>query len=178
MNLTPESTLEEVGFRVCTALSKSGITAVLTGGSAATYHAPDSIHSFDLDFVIEVDSDRGGEEALRELGYEMESGSYVHRENAYVIEFPPGPLSIGKDRVRDWDTARRAGEILHVLTPSDSCRDRLAHFLFWDDWRALNHAVIVARKHHVGAESIRAWCESEGQLEKYRFFEKRLRSAT
>ena len=38
--INASSTLVEVAFEVCTALDASGYTAVLTGGSAATFYAP------------------------------------------------------------------------------------------------------------------------------------------
>ena len=59
MAITADSTLPEVAFEVCSALEAEGVTAVLTGGGAATFHAPEAIQSFDLDFVIELQSSDG-----------------------------------------------------------------------------------------------------------------------
>ena len=69
VTLTATSTLTDVAFVVCTALAERGFIAVLTGGSAATFHAPDAYVSRDLDFVLTLRG-RLGEEALREVGYE------------------------------------------------------------------------------------------------------------
>ncbi|MCB8931857.1 MAG: hypothetical protein M9921_02635 [Fimbriimonadaceae bacterium] len=46
-------TLREVAFAVCSALEGNGITAVLTGGSAATLCAPEEYQSRDIDWVTE-----------------------------------------------------------------------------------------------------------------------------
>ena len=54
MAIDATSTLVDVCFTVCTALSESDITAVLCGGSAATFYAPQAYQSKDADFVITV----------------------------------------------------------------------------------------------------------------------------
>lgn len=170
------STLTEVAYAVCTALDRAGFTAVLTGGSAATFYAPEAYLSDDLDFVLAL---RGtnGESALRQLGYERRGDFYVHPSSRFLLEFPPGPLAIGDDLVHTWSTFRRRGEILHVLTPTDSCRDRLASFLFWNDFRGLEQALHVyrAQRKKVDLESIRAWCTRERQPDKFELFEQRAR---
>lgn len=59
--ITASSTIVDVAFAVCTALERAKIIAVLTGGSAATYYAPEAYQSRDLDFVITL---RGGARPL------------------------------------------------------------------------------------------------------------------
>jgi hypothetical protein len=56
--ITEESSLIDVAFAVCTALEHGGIRAVLTGGSAATYWAPDVYQSRDADFVLNFGTDQ------------------------------------------------------------------------------------------------------------------------
>jgi hypothetical protein len=51
-DLDPSATLTDVAFAVCSALDRIGERAVLCGGSAATYYAPDAYQSRDLDFVL------------------------------------------------------------------------------------------------------------------------------
>ncbi len=53
------SALISVAFEVCTALEAAGTTAVLTGGSAATFYAPEAYQSVDIDFVITMRSQGG-----------------------------------------------------------------------------------------------------------------------
>jgi hypothetical protein len=141
------STLTDVAFAVCTALDDAGIKAILTGGSAATFYAPDAYQSSDLDFVITFRGGGDGAGALAALGYRPEAGAYVHRESQLPIEFPPGPLMIGDDHITRWATVERGGgERLHVLSPTDSCRDRLAALLFWQDFSGLEQALAVFRR--------------------------------
>lgn len=126
--ISATSTLTEVAFEVCTALDKKGFTAVLTGGSAATYYAPEAYQSRDLDFVLTF---RGvdGEQALMDLGYHRKGDFYVHNVSPLPLEFPPGPLAVGEDHIAKWSTVKRRKQVLHVLTPFDSVRDRLASYL-------------------------------------------------
>lgn len=113
MRITRDSSLREVAFAVCTALDRVGVTAVLTGGGAATLYAPEAIQSFDLDFVLEVYSDEKlPGKALEELGYRREGHDYRHRASRFQLEFPAGPLAIGDERIERWATLHERSELL------------------------------------------------------------------
>lgn len=172
--ISATSSLTDVAFAVCTALHRKGLTAVLTGGSAATLYAPDAYQSRDLDFVITFRAP-GGHEVLEALGYSRKVDHYVHRRSPLPLEFPPGPLGVGDDLITSWSTVRRKKQLLHVLTPFDSCRDRLASFLFWNDLSGLEQALAVhrARSAEIDLEGIRRWCEREGHARKFELFEAR-----
>jgi hypothetical protein len=116
----------------------AGTVAVLTGGSAATYYAPESYQSGDADFIITFSSDpaRAGE-AARKLGYREIGGTYHHDRNIFTIELPPGPLAIGNDLVRSHEPVTKGDEVLYVLSRTDWVRDRLASFYFFTDRSAL-----------------------------------------
>jgi hypothetical protein len=176
MMIDTASSLVDVAFAVCTALERVGTTAVLTGGSAATYYAPDAYQSLDLDFVITFNANATGERALFELGFTRTADYYQHPDSAFPLEFPPGPLMVGDDIIASWDTNRRGDELLHVLTPTDSCRDRLAALLFWNDFSGLEQAIAVCRAQwkKIDLDVIRGWCERERGAEKYELFASRL----
>ena len=53
MTIRSETSLAELALIVCTALERVGQTAILTGGGAATFYAPEAYQSRDLDFVFE-----------------------------------------------------------------------------------------------------------------------------
>lgn len=169
-----------MAFAVCTALDRAGITAVLTGGSAATYYAPNAYQSLDIDFVIALHrSESGGHEALVGLGYRRENDCYIHPDSPFPLEFPRGPLMVGDELLESWSTETRKGELLHVLTPTDCCRDRLAAFLFWNDFSGLEQALAVcmARATDIDLALVRTWCERERQPDKFRLFAARLHRA-
>jgi hypothetical protein len=177
MKITESTSLRDVAFAVCTALHRAGVTAVLTGGSAATVYAPDAYQSRDLDFIVEFRSagaDARG--ALIALGYRLVGDHYEHNENSLDLEFPKGPLAVGGDLIREWETLQDGDLLLHIIKPTDCCRDRLAGFLFWNDRGSLDQAVAVARAQRdmmdVGA--VESWCESEGHSGKFAEFERAL----
>jgi hypothetical protein len=171
----PTSSLTDIAFAVCTALDRKGFRAVLTGGSAATYYAPDAYQSGDLDFVVTV---RGteGEAALSSLGFARKGDFYRHPRSHFLLEFPNGPLAVGDDLIETWSTVRRGDEVLYVLSPTDSCRDRLASFLFWNDFSGLEQAIAVfhAQPNAVDLNIIDGWCRREGHGQKFGLFASRI----
>jgi hypothetical protein len=170
------SSLREVAFTVCSALEDSGTTAVLTGGGAAAVWAPEAIQSLDLDFILVAANRERGPGILEKLGYQLENDRYVHPANPLFLEFPPGPLTIGGEIVTDFKTVREGNRVLHLLAPTDSCRDRLAGFLFWSDRGSLAQALAVARARgkEVDLQRIEAWCEAEGQADRFQEFARAL----
>jgi hypothetical protein len=158
--------LEEVAFVVCTALDNAGVTAVLTGGSAATIYAPEAYQSRDLDFVLDWLGGDGGGIALASLGYEVHQGSYRHLQNPYTIDFPRGPLAVGNEEIEAWKTLRKGELLLHIISPADSVRDRLAAYFHWRDEIGFQTAVAVARAQKVDVKRIEPWMRSEGTADK------------
>ncbi len=156
--ITEASSLTDVAFAVCTVLQHAGTVAVLTGGSAATYYAPESCQSGDADFIITFQSDpaRAGD-AVRSLGYREFGGIYHHDENLLTLEFPRGPLAVGDDLISSYDTVRRRDEVLHVISRTDSVRDRLIWFYVYTDRSALAAAVAVASSGPVDLALIERW---------------------
>lgn len=161
MPIDGSSTLEDVCFEVCTALELAGIVAVLTGGSAATIYAPAVYQSRDADFVITLHAD-GGAGVLSRLGYVERGGIYEHPHSRYTIDFPRGPLAIGNDLITAWNTLRRGGQSLHILSRTDCVRDRLMWFYVYNDRSALAAALGVAASGAIDERLIRRWSEREG----------------
>jgi hypothetical protein len=173
MTIGHDTCLREIAFTVCTELDAVGICAVLTGGSAATVYSNETYLSRDLDFVIQFDSgDSKPAEVLARLGYEAAGSLYTHSQSPFTLDFPPGPLAVGRDLVDRWNTLREGERLLHILFPTDCCRDRLAGFLFWNDRGSLEQAVAVAtqQRAQIDLNAIETWCVSEGLAEKYREF--------
>jgi hypothetical protein len=68
--IVPDATLREIALAVGTALDREGVHAVLCGGSAATFYAPQVYQSEDLDFVLTFGAEDGAatRRALESLG--------------------------------------------------------------------------------------------------------------
>jgi hypothetical protein len=58
-----------------------------------------------------------------------------------------------------------ADDVALALSPTDSCRDRLAAFYHRRDRQSLRLAVAVARHQTVDLEAIRKWSRAEGIIE-------------
>lgn len=71
---------------------------------------------------------------------------------------------------------KRGSEVLHVLSPTDCCRDRLASYLFWNDFSGLEQALGVAAAERIDLDVIEKWCKRERQSKKFALFAERLRS--
>ena len=161
--IAPDTTLRELAFVVGTALDRAGVHAVLCGGSAATFYAPDVYQSEDLDFVLTYAT--GGavvKSALADLGYAFNGSMFVHAESHFTVEFPKGPLAIGAEVVQHVDTLHDGERLLHIITPTDVVRDRLNKYAAWNDFSALRAAVGVALETKVDLDAVRGFMRREG----------------
>lgn len=174
--LGPDSTLSDVVRAVAGALDKAGIRAVLTGGGIAAIHTRGSYKSEDLDFILQSTPTRSQlEAALETVGFQRVRDHYENSRTRFFVEFPRGPLSIGRDlEIRPVEVKIGRGRVL-ALSPTDSCRDRLAAFYFWNDSQSLEVAVQIATRAGVNLAAIRRWSDSEGMAERFREFERRVK---
>jgi hypothetical protein len=163
--LTRDATLVDIAFAVCTALYRVNERALLVGGSAATYYAPEADKSNDCDFVLSFGANATHiVEALDTLGYRRTgAGIFCHPEIIMTVEFPPGPAAIGIDLIERYSEVRRADELLYIYTPTDVVRDRLLHYWAWGDFTALRVAIDVAKAQceQVDFDAIRDWTNRE-----------------
>jgi hypothetical protein len=163
-----DSSLTDIAFAVCTALDAAGIVAVLTGGGAAHFYAPQQYLSYDLDFIIQIEAKgSSGRATLNALGFELQGEHYAHPRTKYILEFPAGPLGMGDDLVNSWETVRRGDEVLRVLSRTDSARDRLAAYYHWGDAASLFTAVDVGRSGAIDLDVIEQWSKRERNTEKF-----------
>jgi len=175
VRLTGKSTLTEVALTVGARLRRHGIGAVLTGGACVSVYTDGSYVSKDADFVLEGPvRQQALDGALAELGFARLGDRYVHPVVSFYLEFPPGPLAIGADLNIQPVEVTAAGGTALLLSPTDSCRDRLAAFYYWRDRQSLHLAVSIARHHVVDLAAIRKWSRAEGAKAEYEEFVREL----
>jgi hypothetical protein len=63
-----------------------------------------------------------------------------------------------------------------ALSPTDSCRDRLAAFYHWNDRQSLETAVAIARRRKIDLETIKDWSRKEGALPRFEEFRSLLKA--
>lgn len=171
MRLTKRSSLKEVAGCVSEALAAAGLRAVLSGGGCASIHSRGAYQSADLDFILQR---RAAPEqldgAMADAGFRRRGNQYFHPEARYYVEFPPGPLSIGND-YRIEPVEQRIGRArLLALSPTDSCRDRLAGFFHWNDFQSLEAALAIALRNEIDLHRIRAWSAEERARPRFDMF--------
>jgi hypothetical protein len=171
LSISPCADLIDVAFAVGTALDRIGVVAVLTGGSAASFYAPSAYMSRDADFILQFVPDGPDRilDTMATLGFRATpSRIFEHPAVQYTVEFPRGPLAIGRDLVRTWSTYLRPEGLLHVLTPTDCVRDRFLHYYAWGDFSGLTTAVAVARLQASDFDRVmfRAWALQEHEVDR------------
>lgn len=175
MRISSNSPLREVAAVVARALREAGIEAILTGGGCATIYSRGQYQSSDLDFVLESRvSQRQLDSAMESAGFRRRVGHYVHSRTPFFVEFPRGPLSIGRDDAIQPVELKIGKERARALSATDSCRDRLAAYYFWDDLSSLKTAMAIARRQKVSISAIGRWSKREGQVEKFKEFQHQL----
>jgi hypothetical protein len=137
-------------------------------------------HSEDVDFVLQsAPSQRELDDAMATVGFRRRRDQYFHARTRFFVEFPTGPLGIGRDLTVK-AVRRRIGvsaSAIQLLSATDSCRDRLAGFYHWNDRQSLDAAVHIALRNRVDMKKIRTWSASEGAVEGFLAFTRELARA-
>jgi hypothetical protein len=154
--------LRDVAREVAVALEKEGLRAVLTGGACASLYSGGAYQSSDLDFILlEAVREERLKRAMAAIGFAPRGGHFVRPGLPFFVEFPKGPLGIGRDiRIQPVRLLIR-GAAITALSATDACRDRLAAFYHWKDRASLQAAVAIARRNRVDLPFIRSWSEEE-----------------
>lgn len=171
MKIAKRTPIRDVALAVGGALAEAGIRAVLTGGACASIHSSGRYLSADLDFVLEgrvqvSDLDR----AMARVGFVRQGNRYLHPRSPLWVEFPRGPLAIGGDLDLHPIQLETSESPTLALSPTDSCRDRLAAFYHWNDRQSLGVAVEIASRHELDLDLVRRWSAKEGHAVRFEEF--------
>ncbi len=163
MSITARSSLSSVAVQVGDALRRHGIRAVLTGGACASLHSGGAYYSVDMDFILLGHVTQAAlDAAMGSVGFRRKADRYLHPRTRFYVEFPRGPLAIAGDYlIRPVEHRLRRARVL-ALSPTDSCRDRLAAFYHWNDRQSLTVAVSIALRNRVNLVAVRRWSITEG----------------
>ena len=168
VEITDETTVDELAAIISQTLEAVGIVATLSGGGAVSVYTENEYQSRDLDFVTAA-RHKELRDAIAPLGF-RESGNprlFEHPDADWMVEFPPSPLGFGElfldhDDIPVLET--RYGP-LRVITPTQSVMDRLAAHWYHHDPQCWEQAVLVAKSRHVDWTEIYAWARAEGRDE-------------
>ncbi|MEE9279392.1 MAG: hypothetical protein V3V67_04390 [Myxococcota bacterium] len=172
--IEPGMTRAELGALVCETLERDGISVVLSGGAVVSIYSDNAYESYDLD-MIPTGLARRVDAAMQELGFrKSRSRHWVHPHTRLWVEFPPGPVTVGKLQVTEFSEMQTTYGVLRLLAPTECVMDRLASYYHWGDSQALEQAIAVAHRHWVDLERIREWSCGEQSEDKLADFLERL----
>ena len=103
-------------------------------------------------------------EALSQIGFSEENRTFRHSDTQYILEFPAGPLAVGKAPVKEHHVIEYETGRLFLLSPTDCVKDRLAAYYHWDDRQCLEQAIMISENYSLDIDEIKLWSEREGKL--------------
>ncbi len=163
--------LKELAAYVSHHLRENGIDNVLTGGACVSIYTKNRYLSYDLDFVNIADAPLSKiDAALDRIGFKKQGRIYVNDAVRYSVDILNPPLSIGEDKINNIRVMTFKKMVLKLLSPTDSVKDRLAAFYFWNDRQALEQAVLICRDNQVDFKNIARWSEKENEKDKFKMF--------
>jgi hypothetical protein len=169
-------TVGELAAHICSHLRQRDIDVVLTGGSCVTIYSDGKYVSEDLDFIeTRFATPNQIRDAMAEIGFTPENRYFVHPETEYFVEFPSGPLSVGKEPAGSVDEIEFSTGVLRILSPTDCVKDRLAAYYHWNDLQSLEQAVLVAQSCKVNVPEIARWSRTEGMSDAFNAIASRLK---
>lgn len=149
-------------------LENAGYDPVLTGSSCAALYAGGAIHPSSMEFVVSEYNAAELGKVMGALGFRRVSmNHYESAKSPYDVVFLPPPLAVGDDVIREPVLVPARPGKIRLLNVTDSVRQRLSMFYRWGDRKALDEAVVVARKQSLDMELIRRWSEWEWCTDKY-----------
>ena len=158
----------ELGAFIQTRLREKGIEVILSGGAAVAIYSNNKYVSKDLDLInIYGVNRRKIRDAMAVVGFYEEGRYFKHSDSQFLVEFPPGPLSIGEEPVKRIVEKKFSTGVLKVISPTDCVKDRLAAYYHWGDQQSLLQAKLVAQQHMLDVDEIRRWSLEEGKLDEF-----------
>jgi len=129
MKSIQEMTQAEAGAFVQSHLREKGILVVLSDGASVAIYTNGKYVSQDLDLINVYSVNRRAiRQAMNEIGFNEDGRYFKHPNSQFIVEFPPGPLTVGEEPVKQVDEIRLATGILRIISPTDCVKDRLAAY--------------------------------------------------
>jgi hypothetical protein len=167
----------ELAGLVSSAFQKEDIDVVLSGGSCVSIYSNEQYVSMDLDFVNAAFTKRDRiRTVMVTLGFQEENRYFRHPNTDLLVEFPPGPLGVGEEPVKQIDKLETGAGVLRVISPTDCVKDRLTWYYHDGDTECLRQAVLVANSKAIDLKEVERWSEVEGKLEQFKHIRKQLKS--
>ena len=131
--------------------------------------------SFDLDFIVNLPTRRARiTQLLAEIRFAEENRYFKHPDAEFFLEFPPGPLAVGDEPVKEIVQMGFATGELQLISPTDCVKDRLAGYFHWGDLQCLDQACLVAASCDIDLKELARWVRHEGKEPEFAIVRDRL----
>jgi hypothetical protein len=168
------SRLELAGL-VSAACRKNDINVVLSGGSCVSIYSDEKYVSMDLDFVNVAFTKRDRiRNVMESLGFHEENRYFRHSDTDLLVEFPPGPLGVGDEPVKQIDELQTETGMLRIISPTDCVKDRLVWHYHNRDAECLRQAIMVANRCAIDLKEIERWSKVEGKSREFEHIKNQL----
>jgi hypothetical protein len=165
----------ELAAFVANEFRRRRINVVLSGGSCVSIYSREKYVSIDLDFVNAAFTKRAViREAMEFMGFSEENRYFRHPDTKLLVEFPPGPLGVGEEPVKQIDEIATQTGVVRIISPTDCVKDRLAWYYHDNDTECLEQAVLVATNNDVDLAEVARWSGVEGKREAFDAIKHRL----
>lgn len=166
----------ELAAYVQDALQRTGISVVLSGGSAVSFYSSNQYVSKDLDLInTNFARRRDIRSVMEQLGFQEKGRYFTNPESAYFVEFPDGPLAVGEEPVKEISDFKLITGTLRVISATDCVKDRLCAYYFWNDQQGLAQAVLVTKGQRVDLKEVKRWSIAEGKGQEFGVFQSKLK---
>lgn len=168
-------TLGELAAFICSHLKRNGIEVVLSGGACVSIYTTNRYESYDLDFIENLLISRKKlKDVLSEIGFKEHMRYFKHEKTQFFIEFPPGPLSVGDEPVKNVIELEFSTGRLNLISVTDCVKDRLAGYYYWNDQQSLEQAMLVAETNDIDIKEIERWSKQEGKNKEFNGIKQKL----
>jgi hypothetical protein len=175
MKTIGEMTQIEMAAFIQTCLEKHSIHVTLSGGAATGFYSQNQYISADIDLVNDFSVDRKKiEKPMLTIGFTERGRYFVHPESVHLVEFPPGPLTVGLEPVKKIEIIELDSGGLRIISATDCVKDRLAAFYHWQDEQCLYQARLVTKNTNVDLSEVERWSRHEGKIADYYRFRSEL----
>jgi hypothetical protein len=107
---------------------------------------------------------------MKEMGFSEMGKSYTIPGTDYFVEFPPGPVTVGVEPVKEIIEIPLSTGVLRIISATDSVKDRLTAYYFWGDGQCLQQARLIKEHNKVDLKEIERWSRGEGKEKELKFF--------
>ena len=107
---------------------------------------------------------------MSEIGFVEMRRYFRHPKSNFIVEFPPGPLTVGIEPVGKVERVELTSGTLRVISATDCVKDRLAAYYHWHDVQCLYQAALVRDAADVDMREVERWSRGEGKEMEFQVF--------